>query len=68
MSKHFDVTVTTVESFSIWANSEEEAVDLAQEKFSSEQATLIDVFYEAEECLSADEESQLDERRANEKS
>ena len=37
MAKHYEVTVTTVESFSIHADNEEEAIDLTQEKMSNEQ-------------------------------
>ena len=65
MAKHYEVTVTTVESFSIHADNEEEAIDLTQEKMSNEQGTLIDTIYEAEECLSESQEMDQDERRAN---
>ena len=65
MSKHYEVIVTTVESFSVFADSEEEAVDLTQEKMSNKQGALIDTIYEAEECLSESEEMDQDEERAN---
>ena len=65
MSKHFEVIVTTVESFSVYADSEEEAVDLTQEKMSNEQGTLIDTVYETTESLSESQEMDQDEERAN---
>ena len=65
MSKHYEVMVTTVESFSIYADSEEEAVDLTQEKMSNEQGTLIDTVYEATESLSESQEMDQDEERTN---
>jgi len=64
MSKHFEVMVTTVESFSVYADSEEEAVDLTQEKMSNQQGTLIDTVYEATESLSESQEMDQDEERA----
>ena len=64
MSKHYEVIVTTVESFSIHADNEEEAIDLTQEKMSHEQGTLIDTVYEATESLSESQEMDQDEERA----
>ena len=65
MSRHFEVIVTTVESFSVHADSEEEAIDLAQDKMSNEQGTLIDTVYDVEECLSESQEMDMDEERTN---
>ena len=65
MSNHYEVTVTTIESFSVHATDEEEAIDLTQEKMSNEQGALIDVSYEVEECLSESQEMDMDEERTN---
>ena len=65
MSKHYEVIVTTVESFSVYADSEEEAEDLTKEKMFNEQGTLIDTVYEATESLSESQEMDQDEERAN---
>ena len=65
MNKHFEVTVTTIESYSLYADNEEEAIDLTQEKMSNEQGTLLDISYEVEECLSESQEMDQDERRSN---
>ena len=65
MAKHYEVTLTTIETFSVYADNKEEAVDQTQEQMSYIQGNLVDTIYEAEECLSESQEMDQDEERAN---